>query len=94
MRTLPKGGVFKGTITRVEKQIAAEDLDIVMTLDGLLPCEINPDRNTHATRNLNGYYDPIFYYTGSAKHSNVLEVIQEQNALKLVEKQSASTRSS
>lgn len=55
MRTLPKVGVFKGTITRAEKQVASGDLDIVITLDGLLQCEINLDRNTTATRNLNGY---------------------------------------
>ena len=94
MRTLPKGGVFKGTITRVEKQIAAGDLDVVMTLDGLLQCEINLDRNTSETRSSSGYYSPIYYYRGSSKHSNLLEVIQEQNSLKLVEKQTASSRSS
>lgn len=94
MRPLPTGGVFKGTITRVEKQVAAGDLDIVLILDGLLSCEINLDRNTTASRNSMGYYEPFFYYRGSAKHSNLLEVIQEQNSLKLVEKQTASSRSS
>jgi hypothetical protein len=94
LRTLPKGGVFRGTITRVEKQVASGDLDIVMTLDGLLQCEINLDRNTKATRNASGYYDHFYYYSGSSRHSNLLEVIQEQNSLKLVEKQTASTRSS
>ena len=93
MRTLPKGGVFKGTITRVEKQVAAGDLDIVMTLDGLLQCEINLDRNTSETRTSSGYYSPLYYYRGSSKHSSLLEVIQEQNSLKLIEKQTASTRS-
>jgi hypothetical protein len=94
MRTLPKGGTFKGTITRVEKQIASGDLDIVMTLDGILLCEINLDRNTSESRTSSGYYSPSYYYRGSSKHSNLLEVIQEQNSLKLVEKQTASTRSS
>lgn len=93
MRTLPKGGVFKGTITRVEKQIASGDLDIVMTLDGILQCEINLDRNSSETRTSSGYYPFSFYYRGSSRNSTSLEVIQEQNSLKLVEKQTASMRS-
>ena len=52
------------------------------------------DRNTQATRTSNGYYEPFYYYRGSSKHSNSLEVIQEQNSLKLVERQTASSRSS
>jgi hypothetical protein len=93
MRELPKGGVFRGTITKAEKQIASGDLDIVLVLDGILGCEINLDRNTSASRTANGFYEPIYYYRGSSRHSSSLEVIQEQNSLKLVEKNTASTRS-
>lgn len=94
MRELPKGGIFRGTITKAEKQIASGDLDIVLVLDGILSCEINLDRNTNASRTANGFYDPIFYYRGSSRNSSLLEVIQEPNSLKLVEKNTASTRSS
>jgi hypothetical protein len=93
MKSLPKGGVFKGTVTKVEKQIAAGDLDIVLVLDGILQCEINLDRNANATRSSNGFYSPIYYYSGSARHSSTLEIIEDRNSLKLVEKQSASLRS-
>lgn len=93
MRELPRGGVFKGTITKVEKQVASGDLDIVLVLDGILGCEINLDRNTTESRTANGFYAPIFYYRGSSRNSNSLEVIQEQNSLKLVEKNTASSRS-
>jgi hypothetical protein len=94
MRELPKGGVFRGTITKVEKQIASGELDIVLVLDGILSCEINLDRNTNASRTANGFYEPIYYYRSSSRHSSLLEVIQEQNSLKLVEKNTASMRSS
>ena len=92
MSPLPRGGVFKGTITRVEKQIAAGDLDIVVVLDGILTCEVNLDRNTSAQRTSSGFY-PLSYYYGSGTNSrrtSSLEIVQEQNSLKLVQRTTAS----
>lgn len=93
LKTLPKGGLFKGTITRLEKQIAAGDLDIVLILDGILLCEINLDRNANSVRTSNGFYAPSFYFGGSSRKSNTLEIIEDRNSLKLVEKQTTSQRS-
>ena len=91
MKSLPKGGIFRGTITKVEKQVASGDLDVVIVLDGILYCEVNLDQNISEIRNSDGYYPWNVYYGRGVRRSSSLEVIQEQNSLKLVEKRTASS---
>jgi hypothetical protein len=84
MQIAPKGGKFNGVITKIEKPLSSRPLEITITLDGFLPCEINLDRPTPSTKSSTRTstggpyypydpYDPYYYsyyYRYSSSKSN------------------------
>ena len=100
MQVAPKGGKFSGLITKIEKPLSLGPLEIAITLDGFLPCEINLDRNTSSvTRSSNGFYPYYYYYAyypSSSKSNSSLRVMIEpnQSSAKLLEVINSSAQSS
>jgi hypothetical protein len=99
MQVAPKGGKFSGVITKIEKPLSLGPLEIAITLDGFLPCEINLDRNTSsATRSSNGFYPYDYYYwrySASSRSNSSLRLMIEpnQSSAKLVEVTNSSAQS-
>jgi hypothetical protein len=99
MQVAPKGGKFSGVITKIEKPLSLGALEIAITLDGFLPCEINLDRNkSSATRSSNGFYPYYYYYSfypSSSRSNSSLRLMIEpnQSSAKLVEVINSSAQS-
>jgi hypothetical protein len=80
MQIAPKGGKFNGVITKIEKPLSSRPLEITITLDGFLPCEINLDRPTPSTKSsmstsTGGPYYPYYYgYSHSSKSNTSLNL--------------------
>jgi hypothetical protein len=100
MQVMPRGGTFSGLITKIEKPLSAGALEVSVTLDGFLPCEINLDRKiSPSTRSSNGlypYYNYLWDYPLSSKSSSSLRLMMDPNqtSVKLVEITNSSAQSS
>jgi hypothetical protein len=80
LATIPSRATVKGTVTKIQKQIAGDPFDVILTLDYVLTCEINVRQLTQTTQSsTNSTY---YGLSRSSNYSN-LELIYESGSVRL-----------
>ncbi|MEI7773482.1 MAG: hypothetical protein WCK17_01775 [Verrucomicrobiota bacterium] len=86
LATLPKRGTAKGTVTKVQKQIAGDPFDVVLVFDNVLTCEINVGGAMEENK---ADRPSSYYYTSNIRRSSNLELTQETSSVRLSQKDTA-----
>ena len=80
LATMPSRATVKGTVTKIQKQIAGDPFDVILTLDNVLACEINVRQAMQAEQAHT--HSPSYPYYGVTQSSN-LELIYESSSVRL-----------